>query len=69
MGALYDALLEGKITEESARKAAEEVAAYDQRLAAVDTRLTLLTWMVSFLTALALANLWLSVSILGRLPH
>ena len=36
---VYDALLEAGASEEKARKAAEAVAAYDQRFAAVETRM------------------------------
>ena len=35
---VYDALLEAGASEEKARKAAEAVAAYDQRFAALETR-------------------------------
>lgn len=69
LGALYHALITARVPEEDARKAAEEVAAYDQRLASMDARLTLLTWMVTFLTALAVANLWLTFNVLSKLPH
>jgi len=68
LGALHDALLNPGDAD-MARKAAEEVAAYDSRLASIDGRLTLLTWMVTFLTALAVANLWLTFNVLSRLPH
>lgn len=60
LSALYHALLEGHISEDTARKAAEEVAAYDNRLAAVESRLTLLTWMVG-------TNVALTVAVLGKL--
>jgi hypothetical protein len=60
LGALYRALLDAQTPEESARKAAEEVAAYDSRLAAIEARLSLLTWMVG-------TNVILTLSVLGRL--
>jgi hypothetical protein len=70
MGALYDALRTAQgITEDDARRAAEEVASYDNRMAAIDTRMAVLTWMVGFLIALMVGNLWLTVSILARLPR
>jgi hypothetical protein len=70
MGALYDALRAGQgLSDEDAKRAAEEVASYDNRLAALDTRTAVLTWMVAFLIALAVGNLWLTVQILGRLPR
>jgi hypothetical protein len=68
LGALHDALMhpgDGDL----ARRAAEEVAAYDNRLASLDTRLAVLTWMVGFLIALGVANLWLTMNILNRLPR
>lgn len=68
LGALHDALLDPG-NAEKAVLAAEEVAAYENRLAAIESRLTLLTWMVGFLIALVIGNLWLTVSILGRLPR
>jgi hypothetical protein len=45
LGALYKALIEP--TEENARKAAEEVAGYDSRLAKIEADLLLLKWMVA----------------------
>jgi hypothetical protein len=50
LGALRDALLDAK-----ADKAAEEVAAYEDRLAGVEPRLYLLTWMVGFNLAMSAA--------------
>ena len=40
----------------------------ESRLAGIDARLSLLTWMVATLTALAIGNLWLAFNILARLP-
>ncbi len=57
MGALYDALRQGQgISEDDARKAAEEVANYENRIARVEARRDTLTWMVG--TALVLL-LWM----------
>lgn len=70
MGALYDALRTGQgISEDDAKRAAEEVASYDNKMAGLDTRTAVLTWMVGFLIALAVGNLWVTVTILGRLPR
>ena len=70
MGALYDALRTGQgISEEAAKQAAEEVASYDNRMAALDSRTAVLTWMVGALIALTIGNLWLTMTILGRLPR
>jgi hypothetical protein len=41
---------------------------YESRLAGIESRLQVLTWAVFTLTGLALSNLWLSYSILQRLP-
>lgn len=68
LGALYRALIAAHVDEEDARKAAEEVAAYDARLANLDANMKLVQWMLGFLIALVIGNLWLTVSILGRLP-
>jgi len=57
LGALHDALLHPG-DKELAQKAAEEVAAYDNRLASIDTRLAVLTWMVGFNLLLTVATLW-----------
>jgi hypothetical protein len=70
MGALYDALRTGEgISEDDAKRAAEEVAGYDNRLAALDTKVAVLTWMVGVLITLVVANLWMTITILGRLPR
>jgi hypothetical protein len=59
LGALHDALLHPGDAD-LATRAAEEVASDENRLASIDTRLTLLTWMVT-------TNLLLTVAVLGRL--
>lgn len=59
LGALHDALLDPG-NAEKAQRAAEEVAGYENRLAAIESRLTLLTWMVG-------TNIALTVFVLGRL--
>ncbi|MCE7026829.1 integrase [Jiella avicenniae] len=67
MSSLYDALRAANVDDEKARKAAEEVAnyeeklnQYDKRFTALDGRLNLLQWMVGF-------NLAATVAILFRL--
>ena len=57
LGALYKALLEPN--EENARKASEEVAAYDNRIAQIERDLTLLKWMVG-------TNIVLTLFLLGK---
>jgi hypothetical protein len=68
LGALHDALLDPG-NAEKAQRAAEEVAAYESRLGSIDTRLSVLQWMVGFLLALGLGQLWFTLTILGRLPR
>ena len=58
LGALRDALIDAGATTEKAEKAAEEVASYENRLAGIETRLTLLTWMVTFNLAATVALLF-----------
>ena len=60
MSNLYDALRSAGAADESARKAAEEVAAYDNRFAKAENDLNLLKWMVGF-------NLAVTVAVLGKL--
>jgi len=62
---VYDALLEAGASEEKARKAAEAVAAYDQRFAVLETRMVelggrvaLVQWMVGTNIVLTLGVLW-----------
>lgn len=55
LGALRDALLDAGANPAKADKAAEEVAAYENRMATVESRLTLLTWMVGFNLAMTAA--------------
>jgi hypothetical protein len=46
LGALRDALIDAGATPDKADRASEELAGYEIRLSAIDTRLTVLTWMV-----------------------
>jgi hypothetical protein len=62
LGALRDALEAAHVPQDLAAKAAEEVAGYENRLAGVDGRLTLLTWMVGF-------NLAATLGVLFKLLH
>jgi archaellum component FlaC len=57
---VYDALKEAGATEEKAKKAAEALAAYENRFNKVENDLNLLKWMVGF-------NVALSVGILLKL--
>lgn len=66
---VYDALKEAGASEDKSRKAAEAIASYDSRFAAIDahlsgieSRLTALTWVVGLNAAMTLA-------VLGKLLH
>jgi len=57
-GALRSALIAAGAGEEKAERAAEEAASFDSRLAGIETRVSVLTWMVGAnvgLTVLALS--------------
>ena len=73
LGALYKALVNAGADDDTARAAAEEVAAYDRQLAEIRGDLTLLKWMVATLITLQIAlgvgNLWLTMNVLARLPR
>jgi hypothetical protein len=58
LGALRDALIDAGAKPEKADKAAEELAGYENRLANIDARLTLLTWMIGFNLVLTSGVLW-----------
>jgi hypothetical protein len=58
LGALRDALIDAGATPHKADKAAEELAGYETRLAGIDARLSVLTWMVATNVALSLGVLW-----------
>lgn len=51
LGSLRDALVEAGATTASAAKAAEEVASYENRLAKIETDLSLLKWMTGTVLA------------------
>ncbi len=58
LGALRDALIDAGAQPDKAAKAAEELAGYDNRLAAMDTRLSVLTWMAGTNLVLTAGVLW-----------
>jgi hypothetical protein len=79
---LYDALKDAGASEDKARKAAETVAAYENRFAKIETDLAVLKWMVGTNLVLTLAviastaSIWLRVgeisgqlTALARLIH
>lgn len=57
LGALHDALLRPGDAE-LAKRAAEEVAGYETRLAAIEPDLALVKWMLAFNLAFSVAILW-----------
>ncbi len=60
LGALRTALLEAGASVEKAEKAAEEGASYETRLAGIESRVSVLTWMVG-------ANVGLTILVIGAL--
>ena len=48
LGNLYDALRSAGAEDDKARKAAEEMAAYEPRFAKLESDVALLKWMVGF---------------------
>jgi len=60
LGNLHEALVEAGAGEETARKAAEELAGYDNRFSKLEADVGLLKWMVGF-------NLAGTVTVLGKL--
>jgi hypothetical protein len=66
LGALRDALIDAGASEDKAKRAAEEMAGYESRLANIDTRLTLLTWMVAGIYALGAPVVWLLIRVAAK---
>lgn len=58
LGALRDALLSAGTPADKADKAAEELAGYENRLAGIETRLAVLTWMAATNLVLTAGVLW-----------
>lgn len=69
LGALYQALLEAHAGEESARRAAEEVAGYDKAIADLRTDIKVIQALLSMVLLLVLGVLWQGFTIMGRLPR
>jgi hypothetical protein len=55
---VYDALKEAGASEEKARKAAEAVAAYENRFTKIGADLMLLKWMAGYLVGGTTVILW-----------
>jgi hypothetical protein len=56
---LYDALKDAGADEDKARKAAETVAAYENRFAKLDTDIAIVKWMVGFNLAATVALIFM----------
>ncbi len=59
LGKLYDALREAGATDDTAREASEEVAAFDRRLARIEILVAVDTAVLGVLMPLIAAILWL----------
>ena len=55
LSSLYDALVEGGTSKESARKAAEEVASFDTRMHRIESTMRLHTWMLGIIIAVVIS--------------
>lgn len=58
---LYDALKDAGADEEKARRAAETVAAYENRFSKIETDLSVLKWMVGFNLAGTIALIFMQL--------
>ena len=67
LDSLYDALKSAGASEEQARTAARDVAAYDNRLNRIERDLTLLKWMVGAVIAVQLGTFWMQWLVVDRL--
>ena len=69
LDSLYDALKSAGASEEQARTAARDVAAYDNRLNRIERDLTLLKWMVGAGIAVQLGTFWMQWQVVDRLAN
>ncbi len=68
LGALYDALRSAHgISEDDAKRAAEEVANYEQHLQEIRRELALQRWMLGTLVTLVIMNLAGTLAVLYRM--
>jgi len=63
---IYDAFKEAKVSDETARKAAEAIAAYDDRFAKIDRHLMLMQWQLGAIAVLLLPSLWLLLRVASK---
>ncbi len=55
---VYDALKDAGASEDKARKAAEAIAAYENRFNRIEQDLAIVKWMLGFVLAMVTAILW-----------
>lgn len=67
LGALHDALLDPGNTD-LARKAAEEVAEYQVRMASIDAKLAVIQALLGAIVLMIGGLFWQGFTIMGRLP-
>ncbi len=67
MGSLYDALLEANVSDDSARKAAEEVATYERDMMDIKTEMVGIRGEMATMRWMITTNLALTLAVLGRL--
>jgi hypothetical protein len=63
---VQDALLSAGAPDDKARKAAEVLANYDDRLSGIGRRLSILTWQVGALALISVPSLWLLLRIAAK---
>jgi hypothetical protein len=66
LGSLREALLDAGADPEKANKASEEVASYENRLAAIEARLSVLTWMVGTNIVVTIGILWMLLRVAAK---
>lgn len=70
LGALREALISAGADPQKADKAAEEMAGYDRQLAAIETRLTVLTWAIGAMATMLMVvggpMLWLLLRVAAK---
>lgn len=66
---VYDALVEAGASEEKARRAAEAVATYENRLATIDGRMERLEGRMTLLQWMMATNIVITLGVLGKLLH
>lgn len=64
LGNLYGALREAGASDDSSRKAAEELAGYDSRFSKIETDLAVLKWMLGFMLASMLGGFGIVIRLL-----